>query len=760
MRKPAEIATAFADLEGLRSATSFFLVGIGGAGMSPLAQMLRRRGLAVAGSDSTASEETERLQSLGIDVQIGHSGDLIQRLANSTMAVVLSDAIDLDSSPEVAAARTLSLPLFRRSQLLGYLTSNRKVIAVTGTHGKTTTTGMIAAGLLAAGMDPLIIVGANVPEFGGSVVEGNGAWAVVEACEAYDAFHDLQPEIVVLTNLEPDHLDFHGTWENLLGSVRRFVARVPETGQLVLPTGDPGSELVAKTFAGQIQSTTPASDLRLAAPGEHNRQNAALALAVGEAVGAAAAEFHAGVAAFRGAQRRLQVLLDGEITVVDDYAHHPTEITASLGALRERFPGRRLVVAFQPHLYSRTADNLVGFSNALNAADIVFLTDIYPAREAPIPGISSARIGEQIRKPVKYVPSRYLLPRMVAADVQPRDVVVGMGAGTISEFASAFLQELDRKQRAPKILVAYGGDSAEREVSLLSGHAVYSALLSLGYQVELADLTERLFGRGDLKSLSGPDRPDLVFLAVHGTNQEDGAVQGLLELLHIPYTGSGIQASAVAMDKQATKVALERAGIRVPRGQFLRARSDELSLQPPVVVKPNAQGSTVGLSFVETAEELEIALDRAFAFPGGVLVEEWIRGMEISTPVLVDRALPPVEIAPISGRYDFASKYTPGATEEIVPARLRPEVLAEAQKIALDAHRMLGCTGATRTDAMVRDPEGKAEIFVLEVNTLPGLTGTSLLPNSAAAVGISFPMLCQAIVDDALANAKRRRMGG
>jgi len=249
-------------------------------------------------------------------------------------------------------------------------------------------------------------------------------------------------------------------------------------------------------------------------------------------------------------------------------------------------------------------------------------------------------------------------------------------------------------------------------------------------------------------------------LAVHGTNQEDGAVQGLLELLHVPYTGSGIQASAVAMDKQATKVALERAGIRVPRGQFLRSRTEELQLQPPVVVKPNAQGSTVGLSFVETAEELEIALDRAFAFPGGVLVEEWIRGMEISTPVLVDRALPPVEIAPISGRYDFASKYTPGATEEIVPARLRPEVLAEAQRIAMDAHRMLGCTGATRTDAMVRDPEGAAEIFVLEVNTLPGMTGTSLLPNSAAAVGISFPMLCQAIVDDSFANAKRRHLSG
>jgi UDP-N-acetylmuramate--alanine ligase len=220
--------------------------------MSALARMLKHRRFAVQGTDSTRSSETDRLINEGVPVQIGHSGEGIV----SRYAIVLSDAIDLETSPEVAAAREAGAPLFRRSQVLGWLLRDRKVIAVTGTHGKTTATGMIGAGMKAAGMDPLIVVGANVPEFGGPVVEGDGEWAVVEACEAYDSFHDINPTVVVLTNLELDHVDFHGSWENLLNSVVRFVqsTELEAGGRFIYCSQDPGAREVAEKVHAEGRS--------------------------------------------------------------------------------------------------------------------------------------------------------------------------------------------------------------------------------------------------------------------------------------------------------------------------------------------------------------------------------------------------------------------------------------------------------------------------------------------------------------------------
>jgi D-alanine--D-alanine ligase len=596
---------------------------------------------------------------------------------------------------------------------------------------------------------------------------------------------------VVLTNLELDHVDYHGSWENLRDSVVRFAARVPPKGSLIWCCADPGAKEVARLAFQQrpemdlVGYGTMDLDLELTPrniewkklnlSGEHNLANAAGALVAAVQTGASPELAWRGIAAFGGAERRLQILDDGPIAVIDDYAHHPTEIEASLRALRDRYHGRRIVVVYQPHLYSRTEPLIKEFAEALSLADEVVVTDIYPAREDPIPGVSSSRIAELVTKPVTYVPSRHLLPIKVGRMLREGDVVVGMGAGSIADFAPALIHELgrsasqrpsspapqapDEKAPSPRVAVLYGGDSAEREVSILSGRAVHGALLARGYTSRMVDMAELLLSRGDLGSFIGPDRPEVAFLAVHGTHAEDGAIQGLLELLHIPYTGSGIQASAIAMDKQLTKAILKDRGLRVPEGVLLTSRDQPCNLPPPVVVKPNAQGSTVGLSFVETEADLQMAISRAFAYDDAVLVEEWVRGMEISVPVIGDWALPAVEICPASGQYDFAAKYTPGATEEICPARLPQDALDEAKRLALAAHSALGCRGATRTDIMVRlsdDGEAKSqmpkveEFFILEVNTLPGLTGTSLLPNSARAAGISFEDLVEWIVKDAL----------
>ena len=205
--------------------------------MAPVARMLKRRGFEVHGTDSSESEETKRLTADGIDVHLGHSGSMV----HPGDAVVLSDAIDLGTSPEVAAARIHGCKLFRRSQVLGWMLSDKKTVAVTGTHGKTTTSGMVGAALRAAGLDPTIVIGAFVPDFGGAVIEGEGEWAVIEACEAYDSLRDFDPYHVVLTNFEPDHLDFHGNWEGLKGAMEAFISRMPPEGKLVYFSGDAGA---------------------------------------------------------------------------------------------------------------------------------------------------------------------------------------------------------------------------------------------------------------------------------------------------------------------------------------------------------------------------------------------------------------------------------------------------------------------------------------------------------------------------------------
>lgn len=726
--------------------------------MSSLARLLMNRGFAVSGSDAMDSSVISDLRSKGVSVSIGNERTSYE----PGTALVLSDAIDLDTDPYVAESRARGGAMFRRSQVLGWLVRDRKSVCVIGTHGKTTTTGMLGAAVKAAELDPLVVVGAHVPEFGGHILEGNGEWAVLEACEAYDSLRDFTPFIVVLTNLEMDHSDFHVSWEQLVECVRRFLKKVPPEGA-ILYCGDEGcvpEEVIAGLhtdcspyFSKDIEIAAEQcslEDLSLFLPGTHNKQNASGALLACERLLLNKCSALKSIAQFQGAERRLQKLYDGEFVLIDDYAHHPTEIRASIRALRDRYPGRRLLVVYQPHLYSRTLECLQGIAESLSNADHVFLTDIYAARETPIPGVSSARIAEQVTVPVDYIPSRHLLHRRVAGMIQPGDVVVGMGAGSISEFGTQLLARLRKSSAAVRVAVVMGGDSAEREVSILSGKAVCDALSERGYVVKPIDISDRLLSSGDLSLFASESAPDVAFLCVHGTNAEDGAIQGLMELLHVPYTGSGMLASALAFDKAKTKDLLRSDGIPTPKCILLGAHTDctpgliqKISL--PVVVKPNAQGSTVGLTFVFEAADLEDAIRRSLRY-GETLIEDFIQGVEISVPVLGNRALPIVEIVPKSGRYDFESKYVSGATEEIIPARISSAAAQKAEEYALRVHALLNCSGATRTDMIVSEDQ----IFVLEINTLPGLTPTSLLPNSAKAAGMSFGELCEWMIQDAL----------
>ena len=307
-----------------------------------------------------------------------------------------------------------------------------------------------------------------------------------------------------------------------------------------------------------------------------------------------------------------------------------------------------------------------------------------------------------------------------------------------------------RKITSKKIGVLMGGLSAEREVSLKSGAAVHQALLAQGYQAVAIDV-----GR-DLASVLEREGIEAAFIALHGRYGEDGCVQGLLELMQIPYTGSGVLASALAMHKLYSKQAFSANGILTAPFHHFRqgeqVRLAELSFGLPLVVKPVQEGSSVGVSIVKLESELNAAASLAFSHDSEILVEQYIKGQEVQVGILDDRPIGAIEIVPKNEFYDFEAKYTDGMAEHIFPARLEPSLYAKAQQVGLAAHRTLGCKGYSRVDLLV---DSTGDCYVLEVNTLPGMTALSLLPEIAAkGAGLSFEALVERIIESATLSTK------
>ena len=308
------------------------------------------------------------------------------------------------------------------------------------------------------------------------------------------------------------------------------------------------------------------------------------------------------------------------------------------------------------------------------------------------------------------------------------------------------MKEILDKLRVKKIGVLCGGSSQEREVSLRTGDAVYKALVFLGLNVSKLDVDR------DIALRLAKERIDLAFIALHGKLGEDGTIQGLLEIMGIPYTGSGVLASALALDKVYTKEVFSYHNLPMAKYKVLEKRVKTAGnilkeLDYPVVVKPAREGSTIGVTVVRERSGLDSAINLAFGYGNKILIEEYIEGREITVGILGDEPLPVIEIVSKTAFYDYQAKYEPGMSNHIVPAKLRREQYELAQSLALSAHSALGCRGATRVD-MVMDGEGK--IYLLEVNTIPGMTETSLLPEAAVVAGIDFKQLVVKILSYAL----------
>lgn len=444
-------------------------VGIGGSGMSGIAEVLVTLGYQVSGSDLKATPVTDRLEKLGVRIAIGHRPQNIE----GAHVVVTSTAVST-LNPEVMAAKTKGIPVIPRIEMLAEIARLKYTIAIAGTHGKTTTTSMVASVLQIGGFDPTVVVGGRLKHLDSGARLGKGEFLVAEADESDGSFLKLSPALAVITNIDNDHLDYYGTFDKIAEAFVAYAGRVPFYGCVIACLDDPHVKAHLPRFSRRVitYGFDPAARLqainascpdgvsefevleqgkllgkiRLQVPGRHNVLNALAAVGVGLEIGMPFAKIVEGLAAYDGVGRRME--LKGEtdgITVIDDYGHHPTEIRATLSALRDRYPKRRLVALFQPHRFSRTQSLWNEFAHAFEKADRVMVMDIYPAGEDPIPGVSSdliVKAMQNVHRAASSAPKPFS-PQALRASLDPGDVLLTLGAGDVWRCGEALLGKVD-----------------------------------------------------------------------------------------------------------------------------------------------------------------------------------------------------------------------------------------------------------------------------------------------------------------------------
>jgi UDP-N-acetylmuramate--alanine ligase len=462
------------------------MVGIGGAGMSGIARILLDRGGQVSGSDAKESRGLAALRARGAQIRIGHDASSLDMLPGGPTSVVSTHAAIPKTNPELVEAGRRGVPVIMRPTVLARLMDGYTTVLVTGTHGKTTTTSMVIVALQHGGFDPSFAVGGDLGEAGTNAHHGSGGYFIAEADESDGSLLEYTPDVAVVTNVEADHLDFFGSAEAYGAVFDEFVERLRPGGALVICADDPGAAALAERCTARgvrvlrygsgddpnlavallnweqqgtgsvatirLAGEARARGMRLAVPGRHMALNALGALLAAREVGGSVDSVLDGLAEFEGVRRRFEsVGTAAGVRVFDDYAHHPTEVRATLEAVRAVAGEGRSIVVFQPHLYSRTKTFAREFADALSRADEVFVLDVYAAREQPLAGISGASVAEHVTARVRYVPDFSAVAGAVAAAARPGDVIVTMGAGDVTLLGQEILAALqvEANRRAP-----------------------------------------------------------------------------------------------------------------------------------------------------------------------------------------------------------------------------------------------------------------------------------------------------------------------
>lgn len=445
-------------------------VGIGGIGMSGIAEILINQGFTISGSDLSISDITEYLQSIGATIHVGHKEEHIE----GAEVVVYSSAVKPKDNPETRAAHDRGIPIIRRAEMLAEISRLKYTLGIAGTHGKTTTTSLCGLVMMKGEIDPTVIVGGRLHGLGGTNARlGKGEWTVVEADEYDRSFLQLFPTIAVINNIEAEHLDIYGTAEEVQKAFLEFATKVPFYGLVALGLDDAGvRELLpcinkkVVTFGLSRQCDIRAIDITpnersteftviahgkelgkvlLQIPGEYNVKNALAAITVGLHLNIPFETIADALKEFAGVYRRFEIKGERDgILIVDDYAHHPTELKSALSAARSGWKNRRIVCIFQPHTYTRTRDFYKEFGMSFDDADLVFITDVYPAREIPIEGITGELIASAAKnaghRNVFYVQDKNKLDEAVRKRIEPGDLVITLGAGDITALSDRLLQ--------------------------------------------------------------------------------------------------------------------------------------------------------------------------------------------------------------------------------------------------------------------------------------------------------------------------------
>ncbi|MEJ5172985.1 MAG: UDP-N-acetylmuramate--L-alanine ligase [Hydrogenothermaceae bacterium] len=441
-------------------------VGIGGSGMNGIAELLLNQGYTISGSDIKESQTTQRLRELGAKIYIGHSEENVKDVD----VVVYSSAVKMDN-PEIMKAKKLNIPIIPRGEMLAELMRFKYGIAVAGSHGKTTTTSMIGTILGRTGLDPTVVIGGKLSAFGSNAKLGRGEFLVAESDESDGSFLKLTPTIVTINNIDLEHLGFYKNLDDIKNAFITFANKVPFYGAVAVNIDDenvksilPHIERKIIKFGLSDQATVRAtnlevvdgrykfkvdgySDIHLSIPGKHNVYNALASISVCLELGIPFCVIKESLENFKNANRRFEIKYSGDITVIDDYAHHPTELKATLSAVKDYYPNRRIIAVFQPHRYSRVASLFDEFANSFDTPDIVLITEIYSAGETAIEGVSGKKLVDKIsekRKNVFYVEDLEEAKKFLTGTVKKGDVIITLGAGnitTLSDFMAKYLSE-------------------------------------------------------------------------------------------------------------------------------------------------------------------------------------------------------------------------------------------------------------------------------------------------------------------------------
>ncbi len=769
----------------------YHFIGIGGIGMSGLARIVLSRQGCVSGSDISVNDTTKALIASGGVIHVGHSAAHIK----PGMTVVYSTDIKKDN-PEYQAAIELKCPLIHRSEMLQRLMEDKQGLAVAGTHGKTTTSSLLAWVLKCAGKDPSYAIGGVIPQLKSNAEHGNGPYFVAEACESDGSFRHYKPYGAIITNIDLDHMDYYVTEEALEKAFSQFISSVSSPDHLfwcgddkrlqssVKPSGISygfgshcqlqASRFVQKEWSIHFDVTFNGKrfeDVSVALTGKHNALNALAVFGMAISLGINEMDVRNALKTFGGVLRRCEKKGEAQgVLFLDDYGHHPTEIQATLKAVRGAIGERRLIVIHQPHRYSRAKECMGLYGSVFNEADLVFINEIYAAREQPIPGVSHEQIIEEIQQDIRdrcqFMPRKEIAQKLVGI-LRPHDVVLTLGAGDVTAISSEILAFLPLKPISKlKVGVIYGGASVEHEISIRSVAHILDSLNPCYYDVEKFYITregewqkEGVSNNGKISSeiIAQLMECDILFPVLHGTFGEDGTIQGFFEIISKPYVGCDYRSAAISMDKIITKKILLDANIPTPpfvsfnrhdwnSNQEEVKQKIDTQLSYPLFVKPSHLGSSVGVHKVINKDELVAAIEDAFRFDTSLLVENGIEGRELEFAVLGNdeiKVFPPGEICTHGEVYDYANKYGPNGMSVIAKTSLPQHLIDEGIALAGRAYKAINCIGMARVDTFL-DKQGK--YWLNEINPIPGFTSISLYPQMCAANGLNGHSLIDRLI--------------